>query len=63
MLLSYVCFKKHDIMISNSNVLSFFSGYQGSKQKGLKLLSLFAMMGNLEDREEISVASVHLTGP
>lgn len=50
-------------MISNSNVLSFFSGYQGSKQKGLKLLSLFAMMGNLEDREETAVASVHLTGP
>ena len=60
MLLSYVCFKKHDIMISN--VVSFFSGYQGSKQKGLKLLSLSPMMGNLEDREEISVASVHLTG-
>lgn len=55
--------KNHSIVMSNSNVVPFFGRYQGPKQNELKCPSLFPVVGNPEDREEIPLTSEHLTGP
>jgi len=49
--------------MSNSNVVPFFGRYQGPKQNELKCPSLFPVVGDPEDREEIPLTSEHLTGP